>query len=108
GQEGGPQFNSHGGTLHSEVQEVTAQPGGHLVVRDRVGADPGLVLRPFHPRGRLRELVRPGTGLVAVQHVRGLKLERQELQKPQSEEHTSELQSRENLVCRLMLEKKKK
>src|SRR6266511_6421508 len=25
-----------------------------------------------------------------------------------SEEHTSELQSRENLVCRLMLEKKKK
>src|SRR5690606_41695472 len=28
-------------------------------------------------------------------------------QKTRSEEHTSELQSRENLVCRLMLEKKK-
>src|SRR5690606_31740312 len=28
-------------------------------------------------------------------------------QKPRSEEHTSELQSRENLVCRLLLEKKK-
>src|SRR5690606_17086160 len=41
------------------------------------------VLGPFHPRGRLRVLVRPGTGLVAVQHVRGLELERQELQKPQ-------------------------
>src|SRR5690606_40057701 len=27
---------------------------------------------------------------------------------PSSEEHTSELQSRENLVCRLLLEKKKK
>src|SRR5690606_41532304 len=27
---------------------------------------------------------------------------------PKSEEHTSELQSRENLVCRLLLEKKKK
>src|SRR5690606_40080541 len=27
--------------------------------------------------------------------------------KPRSEEHTSELQSRENLVCRLLLEKKK-
>src|SRR5690606_41669908 len=26
---------------------------------------------------------------------------------PRSEEHTSELQSRENLVCRLLLEKKK-
>src|SRR5690606_40280951 len=34
-----------------------------------------------------------------------------ELQEPvfaRSEEHTSELQSRENLVCRLLLEKKKK
>src|SRR5207302_8100767 len=29
-------------------------------------------------------------------------------QKVRSEEHTSELQSRENLVCRLLLEKKKK
>src|SRR5690606_41099033 len=29
-------------------------------------------------------------------------------EKDRSEEHTSELQSRENLVCRLLLEKKKK
>src|SRR5690606_41757999 len=29
------------------------------------------------------------------------------LNEPRSEEHTSELQSRENLVCRLLLEKKK-
>src|SRR5690606_41895653 len=29
-------------------------------------------------------------------------------QRARSEEHTSELQSRENLVCRLLLEKKKK
>src|SRR5207302_9743752 len=29
-----------------------------------------------------------------------------EVVKPRSEEHTSELQSRENLVCRLLLEKK--
>src|SRR5436309_7330345 len=28
--------------------------------------------------------------------------------RPRSEEHTSELQSRENIVCRLLLEKKKK
>src|SRR5207302_8649192 len=33
---------------------------------------------------------------------RGIKRKR-----PRSEEHTSELQSRENLVCRLLLEKKK-
>src|SRR3712207_8052751 len=31
----------------------------------------------------------------------------QENQKPRSEEHTSELQSRQYLVCRLLLEKKK-
>src|SRR5436309_8873940 len=30
------------------------------------------------------------------------------VQRARSEEHTSELQSRENLVCRLLLEKKKK
>src|SRR5436309_6261117 len=30
------------------------------------------------------------------------------MQQRRSEEHTSELQSRENLVCRLLLEKKKK
>src|SRR5690606_39506101 len=30
------------------------------------------------------------------------------IESPRSEEHTSELQSRENLVCRLLLEKKKK
>src|SRR5690606_40248380 len=30
------------------------------------------------------------------------------INKPRSEEHTSELQSRENLVCRLLLEKKNK
>src|SRR5690606_39983232 len=29
------------------------------------------------------------------------------VEQPRSEEHTSELQSRENLVCRLLLEKKK-
>src|SRR5215475_13352282 len=32
----------------------------------------------------------------------------QPVRPPRSEEHTSELQSRENLVCRLLLEKKKK
>src|SRR2546427_5381330 len=31
-----------------------------------------------------------------------------DLGKPRSEEHTSELQSQSNLVCRLLLEKKKK
>src|SRR6266511_5433552 len=38
----------------------------------------------------------------------GLKLRRPFAVIGRSEEHTSELQSRENLVCRLLLEKKKK
>src|SRR5690606_41848483 len=43
----------------------------------------------IRPLRRRRYLVRPASG------------------RPRSEEHTSELQSRENLVCRLLLEKKK-
>src|SRR5690606_39595917 len=43
-------------------------------------------------RGRLAPLAGEGRGGVVT---------------PRSEEHTSELQSRENLVCRLLLEKKK-
>src|SRR5690606_41563469 len=59
---------------------------GHL--RRRALARRHLV--PEHPRG-LRDLLQVlGRGSAA----------------PRSEEHTSELQSRENLVCRLLLEKK--
>src|SRR3712207_8722598 len=42
---------------------------------------------------------RPGQGGV---------LRQREVPRPRSEEHTSELQSRQYLVCRLLLEKKKK
>src|SRR2546427_10888657 len=48
----------------------------------------------------LHRLGRPQLGLAA-----GL---RQQLRVVRSEEHTSELQSQSNLVCRLLLEKKKK
>src|ERR1041385_3407874 len=37
----------------------------------------------------------------------GLDCDKLEFDKPRSEEHTSELQSRLHLVCRLLLEKKK-
>src|SRR5690606_40458822 len=37
-----------------------------------------------------------------------VRIHRLQLAEARSEEHTSELQSRENLVCRLLLEKKKK
>src|SRR5690606_40947223 len=56
-----------------------AGPGRHLGAARLIRPEPGPSHRP-HPR----------------------------LRSPRSEEHTSELQSRENLVCRLLLEKKKK
>src|SRR5690606_33620508 len=48
--------------------------------------------------------VETGDGDRSEKEERKAKLQR--LQLPRSEEHTSELQSRENLVCRLLLEKK--
>src|SRR5690606_39562913 len=42
-----------------------------------------------------------------ISFIRLQKLRKAEIHVERSEEHTSELQSRENLVCRLMLEKNK-
>src|SRR5690606_41180729 len=67
----------------------------------------------------LEEQLAPGFGLALVHQLHGqlhLMKEESELALQhfrealalRSEEHTSELQSRENLVCRLLLEKKKK
>src|SRR5690606_41364155 len=74
---------------------------------------PGLrPVRPVHPRAlhapRLR--LRPDRRhpeLRGRRHLRHADLRVVHLYL-RSEEHTSELQSRENLVCRLLLEKKKK
>src|SRR5436309_4939938 len=67
--------------------------------------------RLFHlpvTTGVLVASVRPGTGAAKA----GLKAATSQVTVAgsyrRSEEHTSELQSRENLVCRLLLEKKKK
>src|SRR2546422_7320825 len=57
---------------------------------------------------------RPEVGVVPVAHLLPQRLERALADVPlqgaeaRSEEHTSELQSRLHLVCRLLLEKKKK
>src|SRR3712207_8058242 len=69
---------------------------GHRVRREGHGAAP-VGRRPFRDGLRCGGL---GRGL-AVRRVAGHGASR-------SEEHTSELQSRQYLVCRLLLEKKKK
>src|SRR5690606_41656948 len=67
----------------------------------------GAPLRLAGRRGRLGR-DRRGGGLAAGQARRhGADRRPGGLAGPRSEEHTSELQSRENLVCRLLLEKKK-
>src|SRR3712207_7845784 len=71
-------FRSLGGALHHRAAEERARRGS-----------PG-----GHP---------PGDAASGLRLLRGGLQERQ-----RSEEHTSELQSRQYLVCRLLLEKKKK
>src|SRR3712207_6850325 len=81
---------------------------------------PRSTLFPYTTLFRSRPLDRRGVRLVLLAHLQ-VALEapaaedhasagpdRDGLTAPRSEEHTSELQSRQYLVCRLLLEKKKK
>src|SRR3712207_8024662 len=73
---------------HGRVEEVRVQRA------DIDRADPALATRPHAPR--------------LDHHGRDDgRVERQSQAEVRSEEHTSELQSRQYLVCRLLLEKKK-
>src|SRR5215204_7289961 len=56
--------------------------------------------------GQIRDLGGFARRLAAIDPARLTAIER--LERPRSEEHTSELQSHSDLVCRLLLEKKKK
>src|SRR5207302_7428702 len=65
------------------------------------------VLHSF-PTRRSSDLDRyPGSGPGSYRYLSARQGERLPAGQRRSEEHTSELQSRENLVCRLLLEKKK-
>src|SRR2546422_6640784 len=69
-----------------------------------------LSAEPQHPAAAARKLRsgrgRAGTGV--VQRNRPMRQLPHSVARVRSEEHTSELQSRLHLVCRLLLEKKKK
>src|SRR5690606_42126343 len=71
-----------------------------VLVQQRVGVDGGAARRD-EARDIDVELAREPN------RVWQREIEHVELHRDRSEEHTSELQSRENLVCRLLLEKKK-
>src|SRR5690606_42033047 len=68
----------------------------------RLAIEPGL--RGLVVREELRQVL---VELHVVRDDRGHRRRHRLGQVARSEEHTSELQSRENLVCRLLLEKKK-
>src|SRR2546427_8065360 len=61
----------------------------------------------FRSRDLERQLRARPTGYDTARHD-ALRAELAKLEPVRSEEHTSELQSQSNLVCRLLLEKKKK
>src|SRR6266511_5513258 len=90
---------AHGDAHHHAVALVVDEVEGRLqpeleVAAEEQGLDGGADLHGHHP----------------AQHEQGQDQRdlHAGLQPARSEEHTSELQSRENLVCRLLLEKKKK
>src|SRR5262249_62293366 len=72
-----------------------AHPAGGLLERDRPGRGTKGAALAVHRRGRGEAQARPAGP------------ENADRPAPRSEEHTSELQSLTNLVCRLLLEKKK-
>src|SRR3712207_8930428 len=84
-------------TLFRSAQPARLALGvlGHVGRARRIGDD------GHDPVRELRD--RPSRRLVDVLPVP----DRGEVEAPRSEEHTSELQSRQYLVCRLLLEKKK-
>src|SRR5690606_39398571 len=62
----------------------------------------------YRPDERVRLQVSATAPRFDIEIVRDGAAQTKVLEHRRSEEHTSELQSRENLVCRLLLEKKKK
>src|SRR5690606_41764734 len=86
--------------LHSFPTRRSSDLVAGVVACALVGAFNGLVITKFNI---VPFIVTLGT----MQIVRGVAKWIGKEQTVRSEEHTSELQSRENLVCRLMLEKKK-
>src|SRR5205814_2971237 len=107
---------------HVESAVTSAcQASGVRVLRSAVLADHVHVVVSFRPDIRLSDFVRLAKSVSAtranrrvtgtVRWARGYfvtTIHKRDLPRTRSEEHTSELQSLRHLVCRLLLEKKKK
>src|SRR5690606_23575317 len=105
--------------LHRNTKRVSLTESGEILLQhaesvpDAISQLKDLVRNPAQrPSGRIRVGSPPSFGAAhlapAIQtFVEDYPEVQVTLQLDRSEEHTSELQSRENLVCRLLLEKKK-
>src|SRR2546427_5785546 len=82
--------------MREQLEAIRAHEPG-----TRAGIDPEQLHRMRTAVRRLRAILGAAREMFDPEWVGGLRSER-------SEEHTSELQSQSNLVCRLLLEKKKK
>src|SRR2546430_12916472 len=80
---------------------ILGQPINNREMRRRIGYLPELPT--FHKWLRARDFLAFHGHLYGM---RGMELEKRSREVLRSEEHTSELQSQSNLVCRLLLEKK--
>src|SRR5690606_22031424 len=96
---------------------VLAPEGGAVAAVDVRGGGPGTketdALDPRNLVQKVEAIVLTGGSAYGLDAASGVMAWLEERGRgvrvgPRSEEHTSELQSRENLVCRLLLEKKKK
>src|SRR5215475_9506602 len=89
--------------VEGTIATISAKVPGHvaeLLVQDNQPVKKGDLLLRIDPRDYLVRRDQAGSAVATAEA--SLRAARR------SEEHTSELQSRENLVCRLLLEKKKK
>src|SRR5690554_4350777 len=97
-------------TMGCQERGFPAAAGDGEDYREHQEAEAVLIGGPLAPRinGMVRFKDVPG-GVEVFVHVEGLPPYQpaREGRPPRSEEHTSELQSRPHLVCRLLLEKKK-
>src|SRR3712207_7561708 len=82
-------------SLHDALPILLRRLGPRLVLALRAAGAPGVAVAPPWLRAPLARCTRSAER--AAESI-----------EPRSEEHTSELQSRQYLVCRLLLEKKRK
>src|SRR5947209_13736701 len=89
---------------HTATTEIyTLSLHDALPICSRARGEPGAAVSAA-PFLRSATPERPGPGPLPAEALRALQIE---IGRRRSEEHTSELQSRQYLVCRLLLEKKK-